>query len=87
MRSEILELFKELLTLFRIRAGDIYNRRLFEAGIAELNKLDLLVAIDKDRDTDFTVDQELPLIDIVIKLNALHSRLESRWSSLNREQP
>jgi outer membrane protein insertion porin family len=59
---------EELVRLMRIRVGDVFNQRLFEESIDELNKLGLFASIDKDRDADFKTDQELGLIDIVIKL-------------------
>jgi outer membrane protein insertion porin family len=59
---------KELLGFLRIHKGDIFNQQLFEESIEELNKLGRFASIDKDRDADFKTDQELALIDIVIKL-------------------
>lgn len=59
---------KELFGLLRIHKGDVYNQQLFEESIEELNKLGRFASIDKDRDADFKTDQELGLIDIVIKL-------------------
>ena len=59
---------KDLLGLLRIHKGDVYNQQLFEESIEELNKLGRFASIDKDRDADFTTDQELGLVDIVIKL-------------------
>jgi hypothetical protein len=60
---------KELQALFRIRPGDIFNQRLWEESIDELNKSGRFEFIDKDRDADFTTDEEQGLLDIVIKLN------------------
>lgn len=59
----------ELLGFLRIRAGEVYNQRLFEESINELNKLGRFEFIDRDRDTDFRTNQEEALVDIVIKLN------------------
>jgi outer membrane protein insertion porin family len=64
---------EELLRLMGIRAGDVFNDRLFEESIRELNKLGLFEPIDKDKDTDFSTNEEEGLVDIVIKLNALNS--------------
>jgi outer membrane translocation and assembly module TamA len=59
---------KDLLGLLRIHPGDVFNSRLWEESIDELNTLGRFASIDKDRDADFTTDQKLGLIDIVIKL-------------------
>ena len=73
---------KEFLGLLRIRAGDVFNQRLFEESIDELNKLGRFKLIDKDRDADFRTDEEEALIDIVIKVNNKNGELELRESSL-----
>jgi outer membrane protein insertion porin family len=78
---------EELLGLLRIRAGDVFNQRLFEESIDELNKLGRFELIDKDRDADFSTDEELGLINIVIKLKNRGSEVESKKLSLNRRQP
>ncbi len=78
---------KELLGLLRIRAGDIFNQRLFEESIDELNKMERFELIDKDRDADFTTDEEQGLINIVIKLTNLDSKIEARDSWSTRRQP
>jgi len=59
----------ELISVLRIRAGEVFNQSLFEESINELNKLGRFDFIDKDRDTDFRTDEEEALVDIVIKLN------------------
>jgi outer membrane protein insertion porin family len=64
---------KELLSVLRIRAGDVFNQRLFEESIEELNDLGWFKWIDKDRDVDFATDEEEGLINIVIKVNNLNS--------------
>ncbi|MEP6740910.1 MAG: POTRA domain-containing protein [bacterium] len=58
----------ELLRLLRIRAGEVFNQRLFEESIDELNNLALFEFVDKDRDVDFSTDEEQGLINLVIKL-------------------
>jgi outer membrane protein assembly factor BamA len=73
---------KELLGLLRIRAGDIFNQRLFEESIDHLNKSGRFEFIDKDRDADFRTDEEEALIDIVIKVSNKNGELELRESSL-----
>jgi outer membrane protein insertion porin family len=78
---------EELLRLCRIRAGHIFNQRLFEESIGELNKLGLFEFIDKDSDVDFKTDEEVGLIDIVVKLNIPGSELVTQQSSSNRRQP
>lgn len=77
---------EELLRLLRIRAGDVFNQRLFEESVDELNKLGRFEAIDKDRDADFSTDEELGLIDIVIKLKGRDSEVEVGQSSLKGHQ-
>lgn len=74
---------EELLRLMRIRAGDVFNYRLFEESITELSKLGLFEPIDKDKDTDFSTDEEEELVDIVIKLNPLRTEAESGQAHLN----
>jgi outer membrane protein insertion porin family len=59
----------ELRGLSRIRAGDIFNQRLFEESIDDLNKSGRFELVDKDRDADFRTDEEMALLDIVIKVN------------------
>lgn len=78
---------EELLGLLRIRAGDVFNQRLFEESIDQLNKSRRFQLIDKDRDTDFRTDDEGALIDIVIKVNTKDGEVEPRESSLTRRQP
>jgi outer membrane protein insertion porin family len=60
---------RELRGLSRIRAGDVFNQRLFEESIDDLNKSGRFELIDKDKDTDFRTDEEMALLDIVIKVN------------------
>lgn len=60
---------EELLGQFRIRAGEVFNQALFEENIKQLNQSGRFQLIDKDKDTDFTTDQEEALIDIVIKVS------------------
>jgi len=78
---------KELLSLLPIRAGDVFNQRLFEESIERLNKSGRFELIDKDRDTNFTTDEEQGLINIVIKLNNRDGEAAPEQSSLNRHQP
>ena len=59
---------KDLAGLLRIHAGDVFDSRLWQESIDELNKSGRFASIDKDRDADFKTDQQLGLIDIVIKL-------------------
>lgn len=78
---------EELLRLLPIRAGDVFNQRLWEESISELNKSGLFKFIDKDRDADFKTDEEQGLIDIVIKLRNSDGEVEPGLSYLNRRQP
>jgi outer membrane protein assembly factor BamA len=59
---------EELRNLFLIREGDIFNQRLFEDSITKLNDTGLFWFIDKDKDSDFKVDDEAATISVVIKL-------------------
>ncbi|MDQ5844939.1 MAG: hypothetical protein M3539_06540 [Acidobacteriota bacterium] len=77
----------ELLGLLRIHAGDIFNQRLLEESIKQLNQSGRFESIDKDRDIDFRTDEEEAVIDIVIKVNAKGGAVEARDSSLTRRQP
>jgi outer membrane protein insertion porin family len=63
---------KELLSVLRIGAGDVFNQRLFEESIEELNELGWFRWIDKDRDVDFATDEEEGIINMVIKVNNLN---------------
>ena len=72
---------KELLGLMRIRAGEVFNQRLFDESIDELNKLGRFELIDKDKDADYRTDVEDALIDIVIKV-----RNKDHGLSLTRHQ-
>jgi outer membrane protein insertion porin family len=63
---------KELLSVLRIRAGEVFNQRLFEESIEKLNELGWFELIDKDRDVDFATDEEEGIINIVIKVNNLN---------------
>ena len=60
---------KELLSVLRIRPGDVFNQRLFHESIEELNGLGWFDWIDKDRDVDFVTNEEEAIINIVIKVN------------------
>jgi outer membrane protein insertion porin family len=64
---------KELHSVLRIRTGDVFNQRLFEESIEQLNELGWFKWIDKDRDVDLTTDEEEGLINIIIKVNDLSS--------------
>jgi outer membrane protein insertion porin family len=75
---------KELLGLLRIHSGDVFNQRLFEESIDQLNKLGRFESIDKDRDADFRTDEEEAVIDIVIKVKSKDAEVELRESSLTR---
>lgn len=78
---------EELRRLLRIRPGDVFNQRLFEESIKQLNELGRFEWIDKDRDTDFRTDEEVAVIDIVIKVNTKGGAVAPRESSLMRCQP
>lgn len=67
-----------LLRHLRIRAGDVFNQRLWEESIDELNKSGHFEQIDKDRDADFRTEDEEALIDIVIKVHNKNGEVEPR---------
>ncbi len=69
---------KELLSVLRIRGGDVFNQRLFEESIEELNKMGCFERIDKDRDVGFATNEEDGLINIIIKVNNLKSSATPR---------
>jgi len=77
----------ELLGLLRIRAGDVFNQRLYEESIDELNKLGRFEWINKDRDADFKTNDEEGLINIVIKLNYRDDEMEPGELSSKRRHP
>lgn len=59
---------KELRRLLVMREGDIYNQKLFEESITQLNESGLFDPIDKDRDADFRTNEEEHCVEVVIKL-------------------
>ena len=59
---------RDLRELLLIREGDVYNRQLIDQSISRLNEFGLFEKIDKDKDIEFRTDEEVSLIDIVIKL-------------------
>jgi outer membrane protein insertion porin family len=59
---------RDLRELLLISEGDVYNRQLLDQSISRLNEFGLFEKIDKDKDIEFRTDEEVSLIDIVIKL-------------------
>jgi len=59
----------DLRDLLLIREGDVYDHQLFEKSIQRLNEMGLFKSIDADKDTDFRTDEEVALLDIVIKVS------------------
>jgi outer membrane protein insertion porin family len=59
---------QELRNLFLLREGDVYDQEAFERSIERLNELRLFEFIDKDKDVDFKVDEELAVLTLVVKL-------------------
>ena len=51
-----------------IHEGDVYNASLYEKSINNLNNSGLFEFVDKDKDADFSTDEEEGLVDITIKL-------------------
>lgn len=60
---------EELRGFFLIRHGDVYNQRLFEESIKQLNETGLFEPIDHDKDADFRANEEEGLVDVAIKLS------------------
>ncbi len=54
--------------LLLIREGDVYDQRLFEKSISRLNEIGLFEKIDKEKDIEFRTDEEVGLLDVVVKL-------------------
>jgi outer membrane protein assembly factor BamA len=78
---------KELLSVLRIGADDVFNQRLFEESIDGLNQLGCFEWIDKDRDVDFLTNEEEGFITIVIKLSRLSGAPTSGFQASNKRQP
>jgi outer membrane protein assembly factor BamA len=57
-----------LESMLLIREGDVYNASLYEKSINNLNNSGLFEFVDKDKDADFSTDEEEGLVDITIKL-------------------
>jgi outer membrane protein insertion porin family len=51
-----------------LKPGDVYNASAFEAFLDKLNQTSLFEPIDKDRDSEFRVDNEERLVSIRLKL-------------------
>jgi len=56
---------KELLLK---QVGEIYNQRRFRESIAILNASGRFAPVDPDRDVEFRIDDEEPLVLLTIKL-------------------
>ena len=58
----------ELKSLLLIREGAIFNQRLFEESVNRLNATGMFEFVDKDRDVDFSSNEEEGTLDLMIKL-------------------
>jgi outer membrane protein assembly factor BamA len=59
---------EDLRPLVLLKTGDIYNQKLFENSIRNLNDTGLFLSIDKERDTDYRITEEEGVVNIAIKL-------------------
>lgn len=57
-----------LRNLFLIRDGEIFNQELFEQGIKRINETNLLTFVDKDKDVEFTSDEEVGCLSILVRM-------------------
>lgn len=64
---------KEVRNLLLIRECDIFNQRFFEKSVNQLNQTDWFEMIDKDKDTDFSTDEEEALLDITFRLKPVRT--------------
>lgn len=51
-----------------VRAGEVFNKKLFDDSIKTLNQRGLFQPIDPDRDVDYQWDQKSPQVDVIIHL-------------------
>ncbi|HKR59309.1 MAG TPA: POTRA domain-containing protein [Pyrinomonadaceae bacterium] len=51
-----------------LKLGDIYSASAFDAFVSKLNQSGMYESIDKDKDSDFRVDNEERLVSITLKL-------------------
>ena len=56
----------DLRQLLALRAGEVYNQKLFEESIKRINDTGWFIPVDKDKDVDFRTNEEEGLIDFVI---------------------
>jgi outer membrane protein insertion porin family len=59
---------KELRDMLLVREGDVFNQ-LFEDSVKRINETGWFEVIDKDKDTDFTTNDEESQVSIVIKIS------------------
>ena len=64
---------KDLGNLLLIHAGDIFNQQLLEKSVQQLNDTKWFETIDKDKDTEFRLDDEAPLLNITFRLKHLQA--------------
>lgn len=65
---------KELHNLLLIRPGDVFNLKLLEKSVNQLNETNWFEIIDKDKDTDFKTNEEEGLLDITLLLKRVKTR-------------
>jgi outer membrane protein assembly factor BamA len=52
-----------------VREGDVFNQKLFEDSVKRINDTGWFEIIDKDKDTDFTTNDEEGQVSITIKIS------------------
>lgn len=59
---------KELNALLLIRPGDVFNQRLLEKSVQQMNETKRFEMIDVDKDTEFITDEEDALLEITFRI-------------------
>lgn len=59
---------KELNALLLIRPGDVFNQRLLEKSVEQMNETKRFEMIDIDKDTEFITDEEGALLEITFRI-------------------
>ena len=59
---------KELNALLLIRPGDVFNQRLLEKSVEQMNETKRFEMIDIDKDTEFITDEEDALLEITFRI-------------------
>ena len=59
---------KELNALLLIRPGDVFNQRLLEKSVEQMNETKQFEMIDIDKDTEFITDEEDALLELTFRI-------------------